>query len=154
VSAVLFAACLVIGVADGDTLRVQCEGRRAAFQVRINQIDAPELAHKAFGIAEQPLGKESKAELTALCLKKPATVRRVGFDQHRRAIGDVSCAGADVATHQVRAGMAWAYTAYLVKGSKMPALEAEARAAGRGVWSEDLAVPPWEWRKRSAAACS
>lgn len=146
-SAVLFAACLVIGVADGDTLRVKCPNRVKAFQVRIAEIDAPELAHKAFGIALQPFGPESKASLVALCQGQAATVRRLGFDVHRRAVGQVQCAGVDVGSYQVTAGLAWADTTYLLKGSAMPALEAQARAVQRGLWSDPAPIPPWLWRK-------
>jgi hypothetical protein len=30
-------------------------------------------------------------------------------------------------------------------------LEAEARAAGRGLWSQPGAIPPWNWRKGDGA---
>lgn len=134
-------------MADGDTLRVKCDNRVKAFQVRIAEIDAPELAHAGFGIALQPFGPEAKAELSTLCQGKPAVVRRLGFDQHQRAVGQVQCAGVDVATHQVTAGMAWADTSYLLKGSSMPAIEVQARAARRGLWASDGAIAPWLWRK-------
>lgn len=55
-----------------------------------------------------------------------------------------SCAinGRDLATGIVRAGLAWAYVEY---SQDYVALEAEARAAGRGVWQAE-AEPPWEYR--------
>lgn len=151
-SAVLFAACIVIGVSDGDGVRVKCPGHKAAFSVRVNQIDAPEVQHGGFiKIDEQPFGIQSRDALRALCLGNTATVRRVGFDRDQRPIGDVKCGDVDVADYQVRAGLAWAYTPYLVKGSPLPALEAVARAEKRGLWSVDGAVPPWQWRKKGAS---
>lgn len=146
-SVVLFSACLVIGIADGDTVRVRCDEREKAFQVRIAEIDAPETAHKGLGIDLQPFGRESRESLSALCQGKPATVRRYGFDRHRRAIGAVACAGVDVARHQVQSGMAWTDPGYGRKGSTLPESERAARALGLGLWSDANPVPPWIWRR-------
>lgn len=147
-SAILFAACLVIGISDGDTVRVKCPQRKAAFQVRIAELDAPELAHKAFGWDLQPFGKESQASAAALCQGKLADVRRTGFDVHRRAVGSVSCAGTDLATYQLKRGMGWAaQPQYLPKGSKAVEYEAAARAAHVGLWAGDGQIAPWIWRK-------
>lgn len=150
-SAALLVACLVIGVADGDSLKVKCDEREPAISVRLAEIDAPEIAHKAFGIAEQPGGRESRAALAALCLKQPATVRRLAFDRYRRTVAVVTCNGVNANAAQVRAGMAWAYTATLRARSKMPALETAARAEKLGVWADPAAVAPWTWRKKAPA---
>ena len=139
----LLLACLVIGVSDGDSLKVTCPDRAAAFSVRLVQIDAPEIAHKAFGIAEQPGGRESKA---ALCLKQSAVVHVTGHDRYRRVLAKVECNGVQVNAEQVRTGHAWAYLAS--KRSGMPAMEAKARADGVGLWAVADPVRPSEWRKR------
>lgn len=147
---ILLAACIVIGVSDGDTVRVKCPQRVAAFPVRISEIDAPEKANRGFGWPAQPFNEESRASLVALCQGKFADVRRTGFDRDRRALGSVSCAGVDVARYQVSAGMAWANTKYLNKTSVIPALEEAARAGLRGLWADDNPVEPWIWRKAKA----
>ncbi len=44
-------------------------------------------------------------------------------------------------------GYAWVYRKY-AKDKSLYALEDTARAAGRGLWASDGAIPPWEWRRR------
>ena len=48
----------------------------------------------------------------------------------------------------VRQGLAWWYRQYAPHDQILAGLEAEARAAKRGLWSERNPVPPWEWRGR------
>jgi len=48
----------------------------------------------------------------------------------------------------VRAGMAWWYRQYARNDTPLAQLEAEAKAAKRGLWSDPQAVAPWEWRKQ------
>jgi hypothetical protein len=45
--------------------------------------------------------------------------------------------------------MAWWYRPYAPKDIMLAQLEAEARAAKRGLWADAHPVPPWEWRKPS-----
>lgn len=59
----------------------------------------------------------------------------------------VACAGVDANAEQVRAGMAWVYVKHL-KDKQLPAVEAEARTARRGLWVDESPVAPWEWRAR------
>lgn len=145
-SSSLLLACLVIGVSDGDSMKVTCPERASAFSVRLAQIDAPEIAHKAFGIGEQPGGRASKAALAALCLKQPAVLHVTGHDRYRRVLAKVECNGVQVNAEQVRTGHAWAYLAS--KRSGVPALEVKARADGVGLWAVADPVRPSEWRKR------
>lgn len=144
ISSILFG-CLVFGVADGDSLKVRCLDLPAAMSVRLANIDAPEIAHPALHIAEQPGGRESKAALTALCLNQPATVYPGATDRYRRTLAIVECNGVNVNIEQVRTGQAWAYMAR--KTSVFPKLEAQARADGVGLWAQTNPVKPSVWRK-------
>ena len=65
-----------------------------------------------------------------------------------RTLGRVSCAGVDANAEQVRRGMAWVYVRYAPKYSPLYAVQAEARAARRGLWHDPNPVPPWKWRTR------
>jgi micrococcal nuclease len=47
----------------------------------------------------------------------------------------------------VRNGLAWWYRKYAPSDQALARLEAEARQAKRGLWSQADAKPPWEWRK-------
>jgi endonuclease YncB( thermonuclease family) len=126
----------VVAVADGDTLTVLVD--RKQVKVRIADIDAPE--------SKQAFGSRSRQALAELCFRRPAQVTDKGPDRYGRTVGEVSCAGRDVATDQVRAGMAWVFTRYAPKNSPLYAIEAEARTARRGLWADQNPVPPWEWR--------
>jgi endonuclease YncB( thermonuclease family) len=133
----------VVAVGDGDSLTfVDDAGNKR--RVRLAQIDAPEY--------KQPYGAASRKSLAAICLKKPATVESVEADSYGRVIGKVTCAGVDANVEQVRRGMAWVVARNTLPNSPLPEMEANARLRGLGLWAGDKPEPPWEWRKRQAAA--
>ncbi|RYH63616.1 MAG: thermonuclease family protein [Alcaligenaceae bacterium] len=133
--------CLVVGIIDGDTIKVRCgePTTREQIIVRISAIDAPE--------KRQPFGEVSRQHLAALCFKEQATLTSKGTDRYGRTIADVECRGVDVATEPVRSGLAWYYVRYGKGYEQLQGLETGARAERKGLWSAE-AVPPWEWRKR------
>jgi endonuclease YncB( thermonuclease family) len=128
----------VIGISDGDTLTVLVD--RKPIKVRIAEIDAPE--------SRQPFGTRSKQALSDLCYREMADVVEVARDRYGRTVARVSCGGQDVATSQVRAGMAWVFDRYSRADSPLYGLQAEAKATRRGLWAEAAPVAPWEWRQR------
>lgn len=137
--------CLVVAIADGDTLTARCPTDSAEHpyqqvKVRLSAIDAPE--------RKQPFGQVSRQHLADLCFQQQATITTKNKDRYGRTVGDVECQGKDASTEQVRAGMAWYYVRYGAGYSHLARLEQDARAAGRGLWSEPGAVAPWEWRRR------
>ena len=128
----------VVAIADGDTLTVLVT--RQQIKVRLTDIDAPE--------RKQPFGTRSRQSLADMCAGKDARIAEQGKDRYGRTLGRVSCAGVDANAEQVRRGMAWVYVRYAPKDSPLYVVEAEARAARRGLWQDARPVPPWEWRKR------
>jgi endonuclease YncB( thermonuclease family) len=129
----------VVGISDGDTLTLLSD-RRRQIRVRLAGIDAPE--------AHQPYGSRARKVLAALVFRRRVTVVVVDTDRYGRTVGRVIAGGTDVNAAMVRRGAAWVYRAY----SHDPALlrlEAEARAARRGLWAlpEAQRQPPWEWRR-------
>jgi endonuclease YncB( thermonuclease family) len=128
----------VVGVADGDTLTILGADRQQS-RVRLAEIDAPEKA--------QPFGQRSKQALSDLCFGRDAVIADKGRDRYGRTVGRVRCGGIDTSAEQVRRGMAWVYDRYVTDQS-LYALQAEARAARRGLWADSAPVPPWEWRHR------
>lgn len=135
--------CVVVAVADGDTLTTRCTSAEAAYTqtVRLSEIDAPE--------KRQPWGERSKQSLAELCFKKPATVREEGKDRYGRTVARVHCDGVDANAAQVQRGMAWVFDRYATDRS-LYALQQEARESKRGLWADPEPVPPWEWRKQRA----
>ena len=72
-----------------------------------------------------------------------------GHDGYGRLLGRVYAAGVDVNAEQVRLGYAWVFRRF-VNEPRLLALEAEAKAAQRGLWRDPRAIPPWQWRARRA----
>jgi len=133
--------CLVVGVSDGDTLKVRC-GQAGGYQqlsVRLAEIDAPEKG--------QAFGQRSKLSLSALCFGSWALITPEKQDRYGRTVARVDCRGLDANAEQVRRGMAWAYAKYQ-RDPAFTRLETLARAERVGLWSDDDAVPPWQWRRR------
>lgn len=136
-------------VVDGDTvvLRTSTGG---SLTVRLAGIDAPEIS--------QPYGQESRAALVALLTGQDVHLRIEGQDRYKRILGRFYVrrqwwTDLDVNAEMVRSGMAWVYRQYN-RDPLLLALEAEARAARRGLWAvTSEPVPPWEWRKRSNPLC-
>jgi len=133
-------ACIVIGIADGDTLTARCNTSvgKENVTVRLAEVDAPE--------KRQPFGNRSRQHLAELCFKKAAEVRPQARDRYGRTVGRVVCDGMDANAEQVRAGMAWAYTRYITDQT-LAKLEQEARTDRRGLWSDSIPVAPWQWRR-------
>lgn len=126
----------VVAVADGDTITVMRD--LVPVKLRLLEIDAPE--------KKQAFGARSKQSLSDLCFNKTATLIEKGRDRYGRTLARVSCEGVDANAEQVRRGMAWVYDRY-VTDRVLYAVQTEARDAGRGLWADPDAVPPWQWRR-------
>lgn len=136
-------ACLVVGIADGDTLTVRCGdlGNYQQVKVRLAEIDAPE--------KKQPYGQRSKESLSNLCFQTEALLKPQTIDRYGRTVARVECRGKDASLEQARTGMAWAYTKYLTDQAVFQA-ELTARRERVGLWRDAEPVAPWEWRKKDS----
>lgn len=137
--------CLVVGITDGDTLKARCPTTDQAHpyeqvKIRLSAIDAPEKA--------QPFGRRSRQNLAELCFQVEAKITPKTKDRYGRTVADVECRGQDAGKAQVQAGMAWVYDRYSKGYGALYQLQDDARAARRGLWSQQ-AVPPWDWRKQA-----
>jgi endonuclease YncB( thermonuclease family) len=112
----------VVTVSDGHSLVVLVDNRR--IPVRVAGIDAPTGTERHAIAARQ--------SLIAVCGGEPA---RVEVREQRRdgaVVARVLCNGADAAAEQVGRGMA---KVGVDADAHLRALQAEARATKRGVWS-------------------
>jgi len=133
-------AAKVVGVTDGDTITVRREGHPTE-RVRVHGIDTPEHG--------QPYGTRAKQFTSQLVFGQTVTIRVRDRDRYGRTVADVVLSdGRDLGQELVRAGLAWWYRKYSTD-RRLEALEAKARQAKRGLWSELNPVPPWEWRRRN-----
>ena len=107
--------CLVVGIADGDTLTARCDAQAdqpaQTMKVRLAEIDAPEKG--------QAFGNRSKQHLSDVCFKKQAEVRPQTTDRYGRTVARVICDGTDANVEQVRAGMAWVFDKYVTDRSAL-----------------------------------
>jgi endonuclease YncB( thermonuclease family) len=150
----------VIVVMDGDTVMVLRESGQK-LKIRLANIDAPE--------KDQPYGKQSRDSLLEMLGRKQVQIDSRAIDKYGRVIGLVSVDGLDVNQAQVKRGYAWAGEGWQQRrsalrqpekqasGPKRAAggsdksyigLQAEARRAGLGLWVQEDAQPPWQWRKQ------
>jgi endonuclease YncB( thermonuclease family) len=141
-AAVLHLHGEVVAVADGDTVTV-LDAARVRHRVRLLAIDAPE--------SGQAYGAVSAASLKDLAYRRHVVAHCVDTDRYGRSVCQLFVAGVDVGLEQIRRGMAWHFARYAQHQTasdrqKYHAAEAEARAAGRGLWREPRPVPPWVWR--------
>ncbi len=139
----------VIHVEDGDTLTI-LQSDYSKVSVRLSDIDAPETSHGR-GRSGQPYSQASKQSLVALVRSQQVTATCYERDRWDRPVCTVLINGQNVNAEQLRRGMAWVNRvnrAY-VRNPQSTAIEAQARAAGVGLWSAQgpRPVPPWEWRR-------
>lgn len=132
-------ACVVISIADGDTLTARCDAPEGQTNivVRVAEIDAPEKG--------QAWGNRSRQHLADLCHRRAAVVRPRTTDRYGRTVARVECDGIDASAEQVRAGMAWVFDRY-VTDRGLYAVQDVARGERRGLWGDAEPVSPWEWR--------
>ena len=139
VASIAFAASFqgkVVKVIDGDTVEVLHDGR--AERIRLHGIDTPE--------SGQPFGTKAKQFVLDIAALKQATVEVKDTDRYGRTVGEVFLPdGRSLNRQLVTEGYAWWYRQYSNDVS-LGALEAEAKAAGRGLWKDPNPTPPWEWR--------
>jgi micrococcal nuclease len=131
----------VISTGDGDTLRVQINGKPVT--VRLACVDAPEAA--------QAGGKEAAIRLSQFLPKNQSIeLRAVEIDRYGRTVGEIFKGGQSVNLQMVQEGRAVVYRQYLAacSGSQDRYLQAEAKAKQRKLafWSQANPVMPWDFR--------
>lgn len=147
------AACWqgkVVRVADGDTVVVErIGGDRAGERVtiRLHGIDAPELGSR--NKPSQPYCGTSARFLGELLQDRDVVVMDMGYDKYSRTIGAVMTVpdGRIAQEELLRAGLAWVYAKYCRGCDQWRELQRDARRERLGLWGDDAALPPWEWRK-------
>lgn len=129
----------VVGIADGDTIRVISNG--ALYKIRLAGIDCPEKG--------QPYGKQAKLFTSDLAFKKDVSVIERGHDRYGRLIADIILPDrTSLSKDLVRAGYAWWYRQYAPKDKDLAYAEADAKLDSIGIWSARYAQAPWEYRRQ------
>ena len=128
-------------VSDGDTITIAAEGRKE--KVRLIGIDAPELRQEG--------GREARQYLAKRILNRRVKVEGETRDRYGRLLGTVYLGEENINLSLVREGHAWDYKAYSA-GPAYTRAERAARAARRGLWAQQNAVAPWDYRKAERSA--
>ena len=130
---------LVVGVSDGDTIKVLDEMKQI-HTVRLMGIDAPEKT--------QAFGQASKQALSNLVYMKPVSVEWEKKDKYGRTVGKVlTLEGVDACKEQLIHGMAWHYKKYIKEQPSedrevYSSAEMKAQSEHLGVWIDETPVPP------------
>lgn len=128
----------VVGVTDGDSLRVMHNGR--AEPVRLVGIDCPEKG--------QAFGKRAKQATAALAFDRDVIVLSVGKDRYRRTLATIVLPDGRNLNHElVRDGWCWWFRQYAPFDEDLERLEHDAREKKRGLWIDPAPTPPWVYRK-------
>jgi endonuclease YncB( thermonuclease family) len=124
-------------VVDGDTLRIASE------RVRLAGLDAPEIDQTCVDPngGEWRCGLAAKRRLAALVARKELVCVPEDRDQYGRFVAPCNIDDTDIGATLVLEGLAVAEPEYAE-------LEAEARAAKRGIWA-GVFESPRAWRDRS-----
>jgi micrococcal nuclease len=129
----------VIGITDGDTLTVRT-AQKTHVKIRLAGIDAPE--------SSRDFGTKAKQAASDLAFGKTVKIIERDKDRYGRTVADIALpVGRSLNREMVRNGMAWWYRKHAANDQVLALLEAEARQAKRGSWSQADPKPPWEWRK-------
>jgi endonuclease YncB( thermonuclease family) len=120
----------VVGVTDGDTIKVMHHGK--AEKIRLSGIDCPE--------KKQPFGTRAKQFTSQQAFGKEVTIREAGRDRYGRTLADVILPdGRNLNQELLKAGLAWWFRKYS-KNVRLGELERQAREAKRGLWVESQPV--------------
>ncbi|MFO1149184.1 MAG: thermonuclease family protein [Alsobacter sp.] len=120
-------------VIDGDSLRI------GGTELRLAGIDAPEYRQTCWRAgAPEPCGRHAREALAALLAKGDPTCRVEGHDRFGRGLARCMVGRQDVNRTMVEKGEAVSFGDY-------ETAQAQARAAGRGIWGTEFQRPA-DWR--------
>jgi endonuclease YncB( thermonuclease family) len=139
----------VIEVIDGNTLRL-LSSENSTYEISLYAVDCPE--------SLQAYGAEAKQFLEGKLKGKMVDVEVEARDRWgvRQAIV-IPKEGEDPRIQLVAEGLAWtAETAGVIPGKsskqdqELAALEREAQARGKGLWTEKHPIAPWTFRRQQS----
>lgn len=121
--------CYLTRIKDGDT--IVCSDNYSALQIRLADINAPEIDTKA-GV----LSKKALAKLLPLKTKLNLTI--YGIDAYERSVATVYKGNLDINKQMLKLGMAKIFYMYLHEDKKESYFEAQNYARGKklGIWAK------------------
>jgi len=133
----------VLWVVDGDSLVLDVRGSQ--YRIELAGIDAPEL--------NQPWGQAAADRLKRALTGGFIVVDSADTAPDGQVHGRLTFKNRDIGLDLLHEGLAWCTLGQVAESpfdGHHPYRDAEsaARQARRGLWSDEHAIPPWEWRKQ------
>ena len=132
-------AATVTRIVDADTLILD-----NAIKIRLYGIDSPERG--------QPGGLDATEAAVGLALGQCVEVEKLYADRYGRTVAIIILeSGGTLQEALLQKGMAWVAPRYCKRPEcdYWQELEQATRLARIGIWQDEHAVPPWEWRKQT-----
>lgn len=128
----------VVGISDGDSITVLLKGNIQE-KLRLAEVDCPE--------SGQPFGKNAKQFTSEQVFGKQITFIETDTDRYGRTIAKVYYGnGRYLSAEIIGAGLGWWYY-YFSKDKSLGGLQQEAKLKKIGLWQDDNAFSPWDYRK-------
>lgn len=129
----------IVAVKDGDTYQVLTQDSQL-ITIRLAHVDCPE--------KKQAFGNNAKRFGSTFCFGKNVTIVSDGvYDRNHRLIAEIYLFKSCLNKELVKNGYAWHFKKYS-KSEEYSNLEIEARKQKLGLWVDDDAMAPWDWRHR------
>lgn len=138
-------------VLDGDTIIFREAGAADSIKIRLWGIDAPEKEQDFGAEATRRLAKLIEHKRVQLHFHEEARDSAEGQDGYSRHLATIYRDGCNINLAMVEEGFAWHYAYYAPAEQALAAAEQAARAARRGLWSEEQPLEPRCFRRAQKA---
>jgi endonuclease YncB( thermonuclease family) len=138
VAAIAATPVRVIGVHDGDTIRVVAKNKE--IKIRLHGIDAPEKG--------QAFGQLATKGLRSLLAGRKVSIEPMDTDRYGRTVAMIYADGLNINQALVANGWAWVFPKYCTQSfcAAWKTAEHLAKIEQKALWDNPAPVPPWEWR--------
>lgn len=127
----------VIGIKDGDTVLV-LDKSNIQITLRLAEVDCPE--------SGQPYGKNAKQFTSSQVFGKEIKFFKTGSYRYGRTIAKIYYDnGKYLSSEIIKNGLGWWYFKYS-NNESLRLLEKKAKDLKIGLWADNNAVSPWDWR--------
>ncbi len=128
-----------MGITDGDTVKLLTKDS-TLIKVRVANIDCPE--------RKQPFSKRAKQFTSDAIFGKEVKLEYLKKDRYGRSVGHVIYNdNLNLGKELLKNGLAWHYIKYS-QDTIYQGLEYKARKEKIGLWQDQNALPPWDWRDK------
>lgn len=128
----------IIGIKDGDTV-VLLDSNYSQITIRLAEVDCPEKS--------QAFGKNAKQFTSNAVYLKNVKYKVETIDRYGRIVAQIYYENGKYLSEEIiKNGYGWHYKKYS-KSELLAKLENQAKKKRIGLWVDDNAIAPWNWRK-------